>query len=202
MLWQSAAMDISEVRRLNLLEAVTAIGGEARFVEAYDVSQAQLWQWLNRRRNIGEKSARKLESKIGKPSGWLDTGQNDEGATDAPPIELSSSAFRLVKQVEKLDREGRLSEDLVKAVTNILKLAPPAGEKSKPAGTALLPPVIGGKTVAEARAEQAQYEGEQRLRENAGFYHDEASRQISKIRRSGKKKKTEESKPEEAKDKD
>jgi len=189
MVWQSAAMDISEARRLNLLEAVKAIGGEARFVEAHDVSQAQLWQWLNKRRNIGEKAARKLEAKIGQPTGWLDQPRGEVVTIDESATRLSPTAMRLIKQIERLDEEGRLTDDLAKMIGLTLKLAPPVEPPAAEKAKATLPPVVGGKTVAEARAALTQYEGEQRLKQNADFYHDEAKSQIKEIRTSGKKKK-------------
>jgi len=127
-----------------------------------------------------------------------DTGPSGEaGARAARP--LSRAGMKIIEAIEELDSEGRLPGVLADAILAMLKSAPPRqpGQRTEKAS----PEVIGGMTVQQAWAAQAQHEGEQRLLENAHFYHDEASRQISKIR-SGKKKKTEESKPEEAKDKD
>lgn len=73
-------LSAAEIRRLNYAQAVAEAGGVPEFVkkyEAYDLNPDYVRQLLNGKdvkggRNIGARSARKIEAMLGKPENWLD----------------------------------------------------------------------------------------------------------------------------------
>ncbi|MPS27579.1 MAG: hypothetical protein E2576_11100 [Alcaligenaceae bacterium] len=69
-----SGMDIHKLRRDNLIAVLEASGTKtiAEFAERYDLDASYLSQLRNTHRNIGEKSARNLELKLGLEPGFLD----------------------------------------------------------------------------------------------------------------------------------
>jgi transcriptional regulator with XRE-family HTH domain len=67
-------MDIRVIRRHNLLHLVREAGGQKRLAERTGVSAAYLSQVLSRKvnRHVGHSLARRLESGMEKPYGWMD----------------------------------------------------------------------------------------------------------------------------------
>lgn len=63
----------SDARRTNLKAMVDLHSSIAAFAKTYGVDPTYVSQMLNGHRSIGEKSARNMESKTGKPFGWMDT---------------------------------------------------------------------------------------------------------------------------------
>lgn len=75
-------MDNKLVRRRNIEALVSKAGGPTEFGRQIEREQVPVSQWLGGK-NIGDKLARHVEAKLGKPVGWLDTPQweYDEGLT-------------------------------------------------------------------------------------------------------------------------
>ena len=84
--WHSRPMDEAEIRLENVkaLIARRFEGVRAAFAKAVGRDDAQIWQLLNRERNIGERLARDFEKKLGLPRKSLDEAPGI-GEAAAPP---------------------------------------------------------------------------------------------------------------------
>lgn len=84
-------MDTYENRRLNLLQLITREfgGNQTAFARQAGVSAPQVNRWVSEtaadKRRISEESARQIEIKCGKPSGWLDGADLVEPWQPLPP---------------------------------------------------------------------------------------------------------------------
>jgi phage repressor protein C with HTH and peptisase S24 domain len=64
---------IDQIRLENLRYLMAELGlSSAELARRLDVSSQQVYQLVSRRRNIGDKIARRIEEEFGHPSGWLD----------------------------------------------------------------------------------------------------------------------------------
>lgn len=61
-----------DIRREKLKKLADKAGGSASLAKQYSLNPDYLYQLVNGRRNIGEKSARNLELAMGLPSKWLE----------------------------------------------------------------------------------------------------------------------------------
>lgn len=100
-------LDVNMNRRSNLLQLIgdyvsdatargeAAFGIEKRFAELMEISNVSLSQFKSSR-NIGDRVARQIESKAGKPVGWLDEDHGTHIATDSEQafLELARQAWR------------------------------------------------------------------------------------------------------------
>lgn len=98
-------MDASTARTLNIRAWVNAAGGPTHFVEAFGAgtkwTQAQVSQWISAAnpKGIGNRLARDIEARVGKP----------KGAMDRPPgVESQDSG----QDVDRMRRAARFLEDL------------------------------------------------------------------------------------------
>lgn len=73
-------MENKEIRRLNLIILIDEYGSQAKLEEKTGISKEYISQIVNRApganktpRGMGNKTARTLEEKCGKPTGWMDT---------------------------------------------------------------------------------------------------------------------------------
>lgn len=64
-------------RRLNF-ELLLLDYSQAKIARRYDAGASFINQLKREKRNIGDKTARKLEKTLGKPDGWMDTPHEDE----------------------------------------------------------------------------------------------------------------------------
>lgn len=71
-------MDIKEVRRVNLQRLIADYESQQALADAVDLTPAVFSQIINKRRNMGEKMARKVEARLGLVNGWLDRQQREE----------------------------------------------------------------------------------------------------------------------------
>lgn len=84
-------MDIARIRLENLERLIAENGGSLRaLADAASTSYDNLWQIRNRSplpsgapRNVGNRLARKLEEKLGKPVGWMDWDNSAPKVSDA-----------------------------------------------------------------------------------------------------------------------
>lgn len=65
-------MGIQDIRHKRLLKLLREMGSQAKLAEASGYAPAYINQLLQRKRSIGEKTARKIESILGKEHNWLD----------------------------------------------------------------------------------------------------------------------------------
>lgn len=66
---------IREIRLENLRALRAEHPTEAAFGNFLGMAPAQVWQLLNNKRGVGDKLARKIEQRVGKPRGWMDGSQ-------------------------------------------------------------------------------------------------------------------------------
>lgn len=99
--------DVHILRRTNLLQLISdfvsdavskgepAFGAEKRFADQLEISNARLSQFKGSR-NVSDRVARQIETKAGKPTGWLDEDHGSHVATDSEQafLELARQAWR------------------------------------------------------------------------------------------------------------
>jgi plasmid maintenance system antidote protein VapI len=71
----SMTMTIEEIRRENAKWLANKCGGAVAFAELLDVTEARVSHLIGKNpvKNIGTRTARKIENVFDKPKGWLDT---------------------------------------------------------------------------------------------------------------------------------
>lgn len=97
-------MDVTEIRRENLRAVANKLGGNARLAEKLGQSSSFIGQLIGKtpKANIGNTLARKIETQIDKPHGWLDQPHTLSA--------LDPDAFiRAVKLAEDAMRAERLT---------------------------------------------------------------------------------------------
>lgn len=98
-------MDANTARTLNIRAWVRDAGGPTQFVEAFGAgtkwTQAQVSQWISMSspKGIGNRLAREIEARVGKP----------RGAMDKPPGSASQDSGQ---DVERMRRAARFLEEL------------------------------------------------------------------------------------------
>jgi transcriptional regulator with XRE-family HTH domain len=80
----------ADISRRNARVLADSVGGFARFAEKVGVSESQVSQLLGKNpiRNIGVKTARRIEEAFDKPLGWIDQPHEENAAA----VELSSDS--------------------------------------------------------------------------------------------------------------
>lgn len=81
-------MDSKEIRKINLRALIKAHGGNsAAFAEKVETSPVYLSQIFSKKTKaeIGDRLARKIEARCGKPRGWLDRLEHAGTPTEAEP---------------------------------------------------------------------------------------------------------------------
>lgn len=84
-----APVTYAEIARKNARYLAEYAGSFAKFAERVEMSDSQVSQFLGKKpsKNIGPKTARRIEEAFGKPLGWLD--QVHELCEDQPPATAS-----------------------------------------------------------------------------------------------------------------
>lgn len=95
----------ADISRNNARGLAHAVGGFARFAEKVGVSESQVSQILGKNpiRNIGVKTARRIEEAFDKPLGWLDQPHETSSSTEASlSHDLAETELRILRdQVSK-----------------------------------------------------------------------------------------------------
>lgn len=130
---------MSEIRRTNLYKLSLDFKRQAEFANKIELSPAYLNHILTGHRNIGEKTARKIEDKLKIPFLSLDTdkvelktnGIKEEKKiylTPKPIIdeeswrELPPKTRALIEDLLNKSKSGRLTDDKIKAIQNIVDI--------------------------------------------------------------------------------
>ena len=106
-------MDISETRKRRLLELTQRYDSVADFCRKCNLTETYIRQLTGGHRNIGEKTARKIERAAGIASGWLDGDIVKSSANKSPDTaemlvrEPQGKYFDLAKQIESLSPHRR-----------------------------------------------------------------------------------------------
>ncbi len=98
-------MDIKDIRRQNLLTLIKQAGSRKKLCELSKISYNSLTQVLSRQklpsgrsREIGDEIARKVETGMNKPPGWLDQ-QHDNGLETVYYTQLDTATLKLVLDI-------------------------------------------------------------------------------------------------------
>ena len=107
----------ADTRRKNLQSLIAQFETAAAAAAALDMSPSQLAQIAGPHpsRNIGPHQARKIEARLGKPKGWLDTPQ---GAPPSDP-ELQSLTERMLRAVNG----HRLPPEQISTIKGVIEMA-------------------------------------------------------------------------------
>lgn len=138
--------DISSryTRPMNRREALKRLiderfeGKQAEFARAINRSPSLVWQCLSGHRNIGEKLAREIESKLRLKQGWLDSdsadfnlsGQPYTPSSDNPPAKVppefsallskaTPRSYKQLMQIAEAAADGRLTDADINLLTQI-----------------------------------------------------------------------------------
>ncbi|HEZ1342616.1 TPA: helix-turn-helix transcriptional regulator [Neisseria meningitidis] len=97
---------MNRVERIKNLIADRFNGNQAEFSRAINKAPAQINQWLNGYRNIGDGVAAQIETALGLPRGWVD-GKDEPGT----PVDSIKSNATVIGTVDAWDSETPLSDD-------------------------------------------------------------------------------------------
>jgi hypothetical protein len=97
-------MDISEIRRANMLGLLADFRTLEELAEHYDLVANYLSQIKSGSRNMGDRFARGWEKKMGKPRGWFDTLQFHSPDEAMGGLE----AMQIFQSLSEEDREAWL----------------------------------------------------------------------------------------------
>ena len=81
--------EVTEIRQLNLKKMEAHYGSQVALADILDSTTARINHLLTGHRNIGEKTARKFEAMLKKPSGWMDFLHDELSINNKEIIDLS-----------------------------------------------------------------------------------------------------------------
>lgn len=160
-----AMQTIDEIRRQRLALLIKEAGSQTRLAEATEIAQSQISQWLNASKDsktgtpraMNKDSARELERRCNKPTGWMDQpiSTADRQPTIKPPIAAEAAAPYvaagqpgysaealalgwLLDQVTDRMAKIRANHDATQAILNVLQQldAPPTATPAAPSSRA------------------------------------------------------------------
>mgnify|MGYP007054544646 CR=1 FL=1 len=138
-------MDVKAIRLRNLRALVEEVGGIRALAELADTSYQTLWQIVGgtelpsgKVRALGYLLARKIETAVNKPQGWLDVDHGERAALDDEAIRfalwwqgLDEKEREKFHQVRTLITEKAIPDSVVEQKMPIV-LAPKDGKKRGP----------------------------------------------------------------------
>lgn len=131
MLNSGMALKQTRILRLSMYLNAELDGNGAELARVIERSPSFVNDVLHERKSFGEKLARHIEGKIGKPVGWLDVdpaappkGIAAVSATTRELAGLSKHAAMLTKVIREQDKAGALPAAIAEAVAEILKAWP------------------------------------------------------------------------------
>ena len=80
---------MTEIRQLNLKKMEAHYGSQVALANILDSTTARINHLLTGHRNIGEKTARKFESLLKKPLGWMDFIHDESSINNQAIVDLS-----------------------------------------------------------------------------------------------------------------
>jgi plasmid maintenance system antidote protein VapI len=81
--------EVTEIRQLNLKKMEVHYGSQVALADILDSTTARINHLLTGHRNIGEKTARKFEALLKKPSGWMDFIHDESSINNQDIVDLS-----------------------------------------------------------------------------------------------------------------
>ena len=98
----TASSTYADISRANARYLAEAVGGYSKFAEKVGLSDSQVSQILGKNpiRNIGVKTARRIEEAFDKPIGWIDQPHDENGITAltmGPADDLLSTEIRILR---------------------------------------------------------------------------------------------------------
>lgn len=121
-------MIISEIRRVNFERLLEAHGGVTRMAEKMDCSKSYISQ-LRSTRQIGSRTARKLEETFGAPLGWMDVSHENEALVKDLARELSALGLERLEALRSLIHGGGATKGSLSVPTETIKGVSKLGTK-------------------------------------------------------------------------
>lgn len=106
--YKFAGMEMTEIRKSNLRMLVGRYETQYAFAAAANMNVQYLNQLLTGKRNLGEKTARKIEKSMNLDAGWLDRAmdaQHNELSVNNGSLGLSHRAIKVGKMFDRLSPE-------------------------------------------------------------------------------------------------
>ncbi|MFV5263844.1 hypothetical protein ACMUMS_09795 [Acinetobacter courvalinii] len=118
-------MDSKTIRYNNTRILVDQVGGVSNFANKINKGQSQTSQFAGTTpiKGIGNKVAREIEEAFDKPHGWLDVShQEDSNFSYSISNEQNKELVELIKALNLLESQGKLSSELIKALKTIIDM--------------------------------------------------------------------------------
>lgn len=120
-------MDIYEKRRLNLLRIQSQFRHQKDLADALGLAPAYVSQLLAESkkkgsRNIGERSARKIEKKLNLQKFYLDELHSNSVEDASAPLDAASPrSGRLIRRIIEASEEGRLDDAAIEMLDQLVQ---------------------------------------------------------------------------------
>lgn len=114
-------MNESESRKENLKRLIENQfeGSQVKFADTVGMAPSYISQMINGYRNIGEKTARKIEAAANLPNGWLDH-DNTRSITNGNALLTSSQARTLIETIQEMDAAGEMTPEELESLNTYL----------------------------------------------------------------------------------
>lgn len=112
-------MEVAMIRVNNLRSLVRRYESQQAFADAAKLGVQYLNQLLKGHRNIGEKTARKIEASLKLDPGWLDHGSADQ-REESPENGAARLSQRAIKVGQMFDRLSPDQQDAMQKIVDAL----------------------------------------------------------------------------------
>lgn len=118
-LLKNCGMDITEIRRTNLVALIDAAGSIRILADQVGTAPNYLSEIKNHERNMGNKLARKIEQMLGKQDGWMDVNHD---APEDLAVSEPRAAYIVATSPDDLARQLREkgNEDVLRVLQILL----------------------------------------------------------------------------------
>lgn len=135
-------MDSKSIRKRNLASLIELHGSQNALAMAVDTDPAYISQIMSdkTKANIGDALARKIETSLGKPHGWMDLDHDASAASTAKESHsaygaLSPELEELLAAAKAAMNSGSITKDSILSMINLLRSLPqPSNELKTTAG--------------------------------------------------------------------
>lgn len=108
-------------RKTNLIKILGKFDSQRDFAEFIGIDPSQISQYVNGTRNLGEKTARRIEIKLGLAPYWFDTNQDPEAPEILRPQEDRSTYYR---KIDAMSKDDLATLDVLMSIAERFKLTP------------------------------------------------------------------------------
>ena len=130
--------EVQEIRRQNIEKLINREGGQTKVADKYGCTSGNISQWVTKKRTISEKTARKIEIKLGFPPMSFDRpflADCSIRESDTPPVDLDFSQSPAIRRLAEAVSTGALAEEDAEALEVIAeRMKKPKRAKRKASG--------------------------------------------------------------------